>query len=317
MCNRYPPFHIAQRIIRHAMLHQAAKSTTQVQPPSTRLPPSGRTRYTARTTVLPTAVTVSHTESSSAAVSLAPTVLATATVVDEHCPGCGHVRNSEFCGHCGQRRCSRLDTRAVLGNTLHTLLSLEGPWLRTIKDLLLRPSALILAYFAGARHRYVNPVLLIIVLYSFFFLLCHWLGVDPFAGTMDDGKVSNSVLTFITNYSGQLSVLIAYPTALLMRRVWPDTTTAERYVALLYAQSLGAIGSILMVFIAAGYGRYDVNLSSLLSLLTTLYAYAGVHPSRRRSLLIGLVASLGYLLVVMVTAFVVGVAATAVFGLGK
>lgn len=248
---------------------------------------------------------------------LTPAVLTTAASANEHCPACGHLRDSEFCGHCGQRRVARLETRAVLGNALHTLLSLEGPWLRTIKDLLLRPSALILAYHAGARHRYINPVLLLIVSYTFYFLLCHWFGIDPFAGSGGSSSIDKPVLTFITNYSGQLGVLMAYPTAMLMRRVWPGTTTAERYVALLYAQSLGAAASILLVFVAAFSGHYDANLNYLASFLTTLYAYAGVHPSRWRGLLIGVVASVSYLLVVMVTSFVVGLIAAALFSVGK
>ena len=233
------------------------------------------------------------------------------------CAACGQALDSLYCGHCGQRRLPRLQTRTVLHNAITALLSLDGPWLRTFKDLLLRPSALMLAYFAGARHRYVNPVLLVIVLYSFFFLLCHWLGVDPFAGTTDPSKISNSVMTFITDYSGHLSVLIAYPTAMLMGRIWPGTTTAERYVAFLYAQSLSAITGILMIIVAAITGHYNVNLGFLTSLLATLWAFSGVHPSRWRSLMIGLISNIGYLLMVMVTAFVFGVVGAAFFGLGR
>lgn len=241
----------------------------------------------------------------------------TAAVTNQHCPACGNLRNDEFCSHCGQRRVARLETRAVLSNTLHTLLSLEGPWLRTIKDLLLRPSALILAYHAGARHRYVNPVLLVIVSYTFYFLLCHWLGVDPFASSRGTSTIDTSVLNFISNYSGQLSVLIAYPAAALMRRVWPGTTTAERYVALLYAQSVSAVASILLVFVAAFDGYYDINLNYLASFLATVYAFVGVHPSRWRSLLIGTVASVSYMFAMLATAFVVGLIAAIVFSVSK
>ena len=233
------------------------------------------------------------------------------------CPACGHPHNSEYCSQCGQRRTTRLETRVVLGNAFNAMASLEGPWLRTIKELLLRPSALILAYHAGARHRYVNPVLFVLVSYSFYFLLSHWLGIDPFQGSLQNNKFEQSVLNFITNYSGHLSVLVAYPTALLLRRLWPNTTTAERYVALLYAQSVGAIAAIGVLLVSAATGRYEMTLNYLVSILASLYALAGVHPSRGRSLLIGLAAWVGYFVVLMVTAFVGGLVGGIFMGLAK
>lgn len=233
------------------------------------------------------------------------------------CPACGHSHNSPYCPQCGQCRSKRLATGAVLSAAFNAMLSLEGPWLCTIKELLLRPSALILAYIAGARHRYVNPVLFVLVSYSFFFLVSHWLGIDPFAATAELKGLDQSIITFITNYSGHLSIVIAYPTAMMMRRVWPGTTTAERYVALLYAQSLAGIAILLVLFSAPVVGHYDMNASYLLSLFATLYAYAGVHPSRWRSLLIGVVASIGFMVMMMVIAIVVGFVAGAFLGLAK
>ena len=233
------------------------------------------------------------------------------------CPACGHSHNSPYCPQCGERRSKRLATGAVLSAAFNAMLSLEGPWLRTIKELLLRPSALILAYIAGARHRYVNPVLFVLVSYSFFFLVSHWLGIDPFASAAELNGLDQAIVTFITNYSGHLSIVIAYPTAMLMRRVWPGTTTAERYVALLYAQSLAAIASLLVLLSAPVVGHHDSNASYLVSLLATLYAYAGVHPSRWRSLLIGIVASVGFMVMMMVIAIVVGFVAGAFTGLAK
>ena len=125
------------------------------------------------------------------------------------------------------------------------------------------------------------------------------------------------MLNFITNYSGHLSVLVAYPTALLLRRLWPNTTTAERYVALLYAQSVGAIAAIGVLLVSAATGRYEMNLNYLVSILASLYALAGVHPSRWRSLFIGLAAWIGYFVVLMVTAFVGGLIGGIFMGLAK
>ena len=237
------------------------------------------------------------------------------TAID--CAACGHALDGLYCGYCGQRRLPRLETRTVLHNAITALLSLDGPWLRTIKDLLLRPSALILAYFAGARHRYINPVLFVLLSYSFYFLLSHWLGIDPFAGTLQNSKMEQSVLNFITNYSGHLSVLVAYPTAMLLRRLWPHTTTAERYVGLLYAQSVGAMAAIAVLLVSAATGRFEMNLNYLVSILASLYAFAGVHPSRWRSLLIGLAAWVGYFVVLMVTAFIGGIIGGIFMGLAK
>lgn len=251
-----------------------------------------------------------------------PALATPATAASHHgtpaaCPACGHPHSSAYCSHCGQRRTTRLETRVVLGNAFNAMASLEGPWLRTIKDLLLRPSALILAYHAGARHRYVNPVLFVLVSYSFYFLLSHWLGIDPFQGTLQNSKLEQSVMNFIANYSGHMSVLIAYPTAVLMRWLWPDTTTAERYVALLYAHGLGALATVVTLLVSAVTHRYDINMNYFVSLLASVYVLAGVHPSRWRSLLIGAVSWVGYFVVLMVTAFIVGVVAAIFLGLGK
>ncbi|NQD36545.1 DUF3667 domain-containing protein [Permianibacter sp. IMCC34836] len=212
---------------------------------------------------------------------------------------------------------ARLDTRTVFSHALQTLLSFDGTWLRTIKELLLRPGALILAYHAGARDRYVNPVLLVIVSYTFYFLLCHWLGIDPFASVGGTHNMDQPVLTFITNYSGQLSVLTAYPAAMLMRRFWPGTTTAERYVALLYVQSLSGFTSIALALVTALGIGYGTSVSYLLSFAAAIYAFAGVRQPWWKGALTGVAASLCYLVVVFGVAFVVGIVGVLVFGLGK
>ena len=82
---------------------------------------------------------------------------------DRVCPECGTTSPSEldakFCHRCGQElEVPRLRLREILSQAIDSLVSLELPILRTLRDLSWRLGSVARQWIAGRRRRYVNPI---------------------------------------------------------------------------------------------------------------------------------------------------------------
>jgi len=82
------------------------------------------------------------------------------------CPNCGAnlSGSGRYCSGCGQAAVhGRLDAHAVLHETWHVLTHADIGVVRLIRGLARRPAATYAAYFAGARKRFANPVLFLLL----------------------------------------------------------------------------------------------------------------------------------------------------------
>ena len=78
--------------------------------------------------------------------------------MDGACLNCEAALTGPFCSSCGQRHQPRLSLRDWLTQAVEVFLELDGPALRTLRDMSLRPGLLASEYVDGRRVRYVNPM---------------------------------------------------------------------------------------------------------------------------------------------------------------
>lgn len=75
------------------------------------------------------------------------------------CPNCGAERLGRYCQSCGQdNRHPTPRVRDWWAVVVDTLFSLDGRWLRTLRELSWDPGGVVRRYLAGQRVRYVAPV---------------------------------------------------------------------------------------------------------------------------------------------------------------
>lgn len=74
------------------------------------------------------------------------------------CLNCGADLTGPFCSECGQRHRERLTFGDWVTQALAVFTDLDGPALRTLRDLTIRPGLAAHEYVEGRRARYVNPM---------------------------------------------------------------------------------------------------------------------------------------------------------------
>ena len=93
---------------------------------------------------------------------------------NQTCRNCGESNINNFCSNCGEQQYKRIVMKDVVGDFLSNLLAVEGPILKTIKDLTIRPGKMINDYLSGKRKNYYKPfqyyLLATAVYFVFFFI---------------------------------------------------------------------------------------------------------------------------------------------------
>jgi len=167
----------------------------------------------------------------------------------DRCPNCDATLTARFCAECGQRRPRRVEAWRLAREAVAALLDVDGPWLRTVRDLTLRPGEALRAYLAGARKRYVNPMLYLVGTATVYLFAVHALGVDLLAaqGLPETARANYELILRLLGYLGLLGALLA---AWVLGPLWRATTVGERYVVLIY--TYGHVALLKPLLFAAG-----------------------------------------------------------------
>lgn len=167
------------------------------------------------------------------------------------CAACGSKMEAGYCAQCGERRFRRLDLRRILGEVSADLLNLDTTWLRTLRALTWQPGRTVLAYIAGDRRRFVNPVKYLFVFATLFALAVIAFEVDfrpeELRGYSD---VSLAGMHFVFGLLGYLAIIYLLPVAALQARLFRSDglNVAETYASLCFfagqVQLFLAIGTV-------------------------------------------------------------------------
>ena len=91
-----------------------------------------------------------------------------------NCANCGAAMQGEFCHDCGQSIHTVLrPLHGMIGETVETVLDIDGRIVHTLPPLILKPGFLTLEYFSGRRVRYVAPFRLMFILCVMSFFVFH------------------------------------------------------------------------------------------------------------------------------------------------
>jgi hypothetical protein len=104
-----------------------------------------------------------------------------ATVPSPPCPNCTSSAG-RYCPACGQDNAHpRLETRAVLADSLANLVNWDSKVWRTVRGLVTAPSVVVADYVAGRRQTYVQPARFCLIALALWLLATRWLGLDAMA----------------------------------------------------------------------------------------------------------------------------------------
>ncbi len=241
------------------------------------------------------------------------------------CPNCGLAAEGAFCSGCGQdNRHGRLQTRDLLGEVLQHATVLDTTLGRTLVGLVKQPGRLAAEYVEGRRARYVSPLRLFLGAIALF-LLAHrlsGLSLDAGLGMGINIESSGDVVdraaaarAFIAGHM-DLVVVLALPVVALFQR-WlfrgRGRNYAENVVYLLYLQGQLFLYGIVLLGLGAWRPTAVVPARILCHLVLLGVGNRGFYGTGwPRSLLLGVVGTIGYLLItglaaalVIVTIFVV------------
>ena len=111
---------------------------------------------------------------------------------NNQCQNCGDVTVKDYCSSCGEKKYKRINMKDVVGDFLSNLIAVEGPILRTIKDLSLRPGIMINNYLNGKRKIYYKPFQYYLLATTVYFLFFYLWGNEMMAMFSDFGVNANT-----------------------------------------------------------------------------------------------------------------------------
>lgn len=203
------------------------------------------------------------------------------------CANCGApMGGAAFCGGCGQRRARPLEVGRLLAEGAAQFVSFDNAWWATLRELSLRPGAMVRRYVAGERIRFVNPILYMLTMATALLIAMHTLGVDIGAvQAVEEAQRANFAL--ILSAVGYLAVLGALPVAAALRLALRHETVGSLYVLLLYAYGHLALFQTLLYALGAASDPGAFIASRIASGAFFAWVFAGYFGWRPVRALVG------------------------------
>jgi hypothetical protein len=255
-----------------------------------------------------------------------------AAVVLSACPNCGASLAGAYCASCGQKVTPINPTvHDFLHDLTHELLHVDGKIFRSINLLVRRPGFLTREYFLGRRGQYVSPIRLYLIFSVLYFAALAFtstmsqVGYTPDPGETIDPRAIEQLretLNHITNQWVPRAMFVLVPVfgALVML---VNKKTGRNYPQHLYfALHVHAMWFLAGAFAAALKIARIPYLSDSAELLAMLYAAVYLVLALRRAYEMATLSALwraavvgvAYVLVVVITIFLLWMPAFATFG---
>jgi Protein of unknown function (DUF3667) len=162
----------------------------------------------------------------------------TPAISPSDCPRCGTTREGAYCSACGQPRTQPLGLQRILLDAFGQVADLDFRWVRTARDLTLRPGRMLRHYFAGDRTTWGNPIrYLFINVTVYVAVLQLMLQFQPFGlGLQGLDQVPITLFTAATAILAYISWLYLLVTAAAQRWLFRSAglTFAEHYTGMLF-----------------------------------------------------------------------------------
>lgn len=126
------------------------------------------------------------------------------------CLNCGSTLDTDFCGHCGQRKVQRITFKNLLLLIQRGTLELRSPLLNTIVGLTLRPAQTCREYLDGRRIHYFNPAKYAFWLVTFSMVLASFLNVNMVEASIETFTPENLASESFNAIKGMLQNSLVY-----------------------------------------------------------------------------------------------------------
>lgn len=103
------------------------------------------------------------------------------------CLNCAHSNSGKYCSNCGQSAdVSRITVKETVNHFFSSSFSIEGPFIKTVSDLVRNPGLLHREYISGQRKKYYKPVALFVLSTAIYVVIRALIGYDPLAGELQE-----------------------------------------------------------------------------------------------------------------------------------
>ncbi|MEO1655510.1 MAG: DUF3667 domain-containing protein, partial [Bacteroidota bacterium] len=184
---------------------------------------------------------------------------------EKRCYNCGTMVRGHFCQHCGQSASvERITFRETFQQFLSGSFSMEGPFWRTIKGLVLNPGQVYREFMQGKRKTYYKPVAFFLMGTALYIIIRALLNYDPLEGQMpleNNPRISQwrslsmEAARFMTKNINNIMIFLALSISLMLKVFfWKAYNLAEYMVVGLYIAGFYTFWGILVLLIASYIG---------------------------------------------------------------
>lgn len=208
------------------------------------------------------------------------------------CLCCGEMCDNKYCPNCGQTTSTkRLTIKSMFDYIMYGMFKMNGGFLYTVKELLLRPWNVIRDYIRGRRTIYMQPFLTLIAVTLYYAIFSHLLGLS-FHFSIDDvlnefdikevntiGSYYKVAIEYLLNNQFLFSLILILPFIFSIRIAYRKMNAkrfniAEYIVAATYLLSFSFIIDILLLpfnFIDEGVVSVMSNIILIVYSFITLW----------------------------------------------
>ena len=192
----------------------------------------------------------------------------------KHCLNCKASLVGDYCHQCGQSaKVSRLTFVETSREFFSSSFAIEGPFLQTIKYLIINPGKLFREYIGGMRKTYYKPVAFFIMLTAIYIIIRSLIGFDPFrdepiqASNPKDSKLINDAGVFMVKNINNIMFFLVLSIGIFQKLFyWKRYNLVEYLTIGFYISGLYIIISMLNTLIST----YVYSASSLINLAVLL-----------------------------------------------
>lgn len=168
-------------------------------------------------------------------------------MTSNHCSNCGFQLHGKYCSNCGQKAEAQLALRPFLQDLFSKTSEFDFKLVRTLKDLVIRPGAMIRNYLDGKRIPYTNPFKALFIVTALYILVVSYfkISIDFYNQNENAG---NAVLIFM-NY---LIFIFLAATALIFHLTFKkyNVNWVKSYIILCYCWTGYLIFTIALAIIS-------------------------------------------------------------------